>query len=427
MPPGNEPGAARRFGREARFRERRAGLDSERAALDQERLKLDRQRADLDRQRADLDRQRADLDVQRAQLDRERDHLQEGLADSSEERRERTEEELDRLDQQYDRLDEQGDRLDEQGDRLDEQSDLLDEEAERLDEVQDNLDEAFEDLGDAFEDLGDAFEEMASAVWSPTGSGDDPSDTAAPDDDTADDDDMADEGWKDLGSTLQKRLRRATARLGRLTLARVVDEMEAATTRDGTGAWRQAAGPEPRPAPSPSSPPSPSGAFPLLLNARLDGGSLIELRGDPQVAVVEVDEPSAFSITELGNMAQVSGYLGDAGVVRFNPQADLHLVLNCGEARITGLAGAIHATCNVGDLLLQARLDRGESELKVNAGVVRIELAGGSDVRILNRSTGVLSPSGSVHEVRRGECTVGSGHATLVVKGNLGSIEVVAE
>lgn len=108
----------------------------------------------------------------------------------------------------------------------------------------------------------------------------------------------------------------------------------------------------------------------------------------------------------------------------------LRVELSAGSARLEDIAAPFDISASAGSIALRARVDRGESRIRCEAGSASVVLLPGSNVRVRARSVlGRLllpQPAGPVGfgADDQGETVVGEGAATLDVEANMGYASV---
>lgn len=183
--------------------------------------------------------------------------------------------------------------------------------------------------------------------------------------------------------------------------------------------------PEPdRPEPEPSVGAPERGTAASRVRATMNGSGPLSVIGEG-ITGPEVRGPASADITGGDTEVVVFSNYGDGTELAVPADADLRLEVNGSEVEVRGLTGTLDGTFNVGDVIVGARLNRGESRIRANAGQVVITLAAGSDVRVLLRAGCSWNVDPGFTEVRSGEWIVGEGRATLIIEGNLGHLDLI--
>jgi hypothetical protein len=166
---------------------------------------------------------------------------------------------------------------------------------------------------------------------------------------------------------------------------------------------------------------------PLNVRAKLSGAGCLEVVGDEAATEVRVEGPHSCALNVNDSVTNVSGLVGDDGLLVVPANADLDIEVNSGEARLVGLRGVLRTRLNVGDAVVECALTRGHSTIDANAGDLRIVLAPESDVRVAVRCAADVRVDPGLHKVGRGEWTLGEGTARLEITGHLGSVAIGTE
>ncbi|MEQ7125279.1 hypothetical protein ABN034_12230 [Actinopolymorpha sp. B11F2] len=165
----------------------------------------------------------------------------------------------------------------------------------------------------------------------------------------------------------------------------------------------------------------------LTVRGQLSGGGMVEIAGDTTATEARMEGPNNCTVRHNGSLTEVSGQVGDEGILVVPANADLDIEVNSGEARLIGLRGVLRTRLNVGDAVVKCALTRGHSTIDANAGDLRIVLFPESDVRVVVRCAADIGVDQRLHKVGRGEWTLGEGTARLEVTGNLGSVAIGTE
>lgn len=111
----------------------------------------------------------------------------------------------------------------------------------------------------------------------------------------------------------------------------------------------------------------------------------------------------------------------------------LRVELSAGSARLEDIAAPFDISASAGSIALRARIDRGESRIRCEAGSASVVLLPGSNVRVRARSVlgRLLLPqpagTGGFGMGDERETVVGDGLATLDLEANMGSASVSVE
>jgi hypothetical protein len=184
---------------------------------------------------------------------------------------------------------------------------------------------------------------------------------------------------------------------------------------------------------------------PNVRDAVAEGQHRARIEGDVMIIEGEIaNEPGTFITRSWLGFPEHSS--GDRLVVRVNPALALDLQVQAGSLRVNGVEGPIRAdvqassatidgfskpldlTIQAGSMRATGRLDEGESRITCDAGSVNLYLERGSSVRIKAQAhlgkvvlPGVEGSSGAQ------DVTVGAGTASLLIKTNIGSVNVTAD
>ena len=184
---------------------------------------------------------------------------------------------------------------------------------------------------------------------------------------------------------------------------------------------------------------------PNVRDAVAEGQHRARIEGDVMIIEGEnANEPGTFITRSWLGFPEHSS--GDRLVVRVNPALALDLQVQAGSLRVNGVEGPIRAdvqassatidgfskpldlTIQAGSMRATGRLDEGESRITCDAGSVNLYLERGSSVRIKAQAhlgkvvlPGVEGSSGAQ------DVTVGAGTASLLIKTNIGSVNVTAD
>jgi hypothetical protein len=184
---------------------------------------------------------------------------------------------------------------------------------------------------------------------------------------------------------------------------------------------------------------------PNVRDAVAEGQHRARIEGDVMIIEGEIaNEPGTFITRSWLGFPEHSS--GDRLVVRVNPALALDLQVQAGSLRVSGVEGPIRAdvqassatidgfskpldlTIQAGSMRATGRLDEGESRITCDAGSLNLYLERGSSVRIKAQAhlgkvvlPGVEGSSGAQ------DVTVGAGTASLLIKTNIGSVNVTAD
>lgn len=163
----------------------------------------------------------------------------------------------------------------------------------------------------------------------------------------------------------------------------------------------------------------------LPIVAHCSGGGLIEVIGDPAIDAPMADGPCNVTISPSGDLVRVAAGGGAAGYALYVPaDAPLDVEIHGRDGAITGMAAPFSATFNVGDARVGARLIDGVSTIFANCGDLHIGLHPASDVRVSVQTGADVEAAAEFDRVGRGEWHLGGGTAQLLVRGNLGRVEL---
>lgn len=163
----------------------------------------------------------------------------------------------------------------------------------------------------------------------------------------------------------------------------------------------------------------------VALVANLSGGALIEVIGETDIETPAVDGPCNASIRRRGDVIRVDANGASEDFALYVPSAaPLNAMISCADGEVTGLTGPFSVSFNVGDARLEAAVTRGESTIKANCGDLSICLDSASDVRVAVEASASVDAGPDFEKVGRGEWRYGEGRASLVIRGNLGLIEL---
>ncbi len=163
----------------------------------------------------------------------------------------------------------------------------------------------------------------------------------------------------------------------------------------------------------------------LPIVAHCSGGGLIEVIGDPAIDAPIADGPCDLTLSSSGDLVRVVVGGGAAGYALYLPaDAPLDVEIHGRDGAITGMAAPFSATFNVGDARAGARLTGGVSTIYANCGDLHIGLDPASDVRVSVQTGADVEATSEFDRVGRGEWHLGAGAAQLLVRGNLGRVEL---
>ncbi len=215
-------------------------------------------------------------------------------------------------------------------------------------------------------------------------------------------------------------LREVLERLSRGEITPEQADRDLAELGEGPAAEVTAAPPVGSPAPAEA----PAPRSPVTVRARLNGSGPLTVVGEA-IAAPEVRGPASAEINGDGTEFVVTSSYADGAELAVPADAELVLEVNGSEVEVRGLTGTLDGIFNVGDVIVGARLARGQSRIRANAGPLVVTLAAGSDVRVLLRAGCQSTADPRITAVRPGEWIVGEGRASLVIEGNLGHLDLV--
>jgi hypothetical protein len=161
------------------------------------------------------------------------------------------------------------------------------------------------------------------------------------------------------------------------------------------------------------------------IRVQIMSGGPIEIVGDAAVPDVQIEGPGRKTELERnGDDVPFFVETGSDSLVRVNPFVNLVAELHGESAELRGLRGTLQLECHVGSLAVAAELRRGHSGIEAHCGDIDLELAPSSDIRITLRAPTSLSADPEFEATGRGEWTLGSGTADLVVDGHIGHVHL---
>jgi hypothetical protein len=160
-----------------------------------------------------------------------------------------------------------------------------------------------------------------------------------------------------------------------------------------------------------------------MVSVRLHGASLINA-----VGVIDADEPylegpHTAIVKDVGNGYEVTGELGDDGLLVLPRDVDLVVEANSGSASVRGIRGSVQGVFNVGDCGLQL-LARGDSRIVANVGRLQLAIHPASDVQITLACATNVTVGEGIRKTGRGVWTIGSGTASLEIGGTPGQVSL---